>query len=107
MELTVSALRNTYKILGGTETDITDVMTIPEALNKVNTKLAAFVASVSAGLLPAAATDGQVLTVSGGKCVSAAIPSQLPAVSAPGDVGKVLKVDAEGHWSAGTDAIEA
>ena len=107
MELTVSALRNTYKILGGTETDITDVMTIPEALNKVNTKLAAFVASVSVGLLPAAATDGQVLTVSGGKWVSAAIPSQLPAVSAPTDVGKVLKVNDEGKWAAGTDAIEA
>lgn len=105
MELTVSALRKIYKTLGGTETDITDVMTIPEALDKVNTKLAAFVASVSA--LPAATTDGQVLTVSGGKWVSAAIPSQLPAVSAPDDVGKVLKVDAEGHWAPGTDAIEA
>ena len=105
MELTVSALRKIYKTLGGTETDITDVMTIPEALDKVNTKLAAFVSSVSA--LPAATTDGQVLTVSGGKWVSAAIPSQLPAVSAPDDVGKVLKVDSEGHWAPGTDAIEA
>ncbi len=81
MELTVSALRNTYKILGGTETDITDVMTIPEALNKVNTKLAAFVESVSAGL--------------------------LPAVSAPTDVGKVLKVNDEGKWAPGTDEIQA
>ena len=81
MELTVSALRNTYKILGGTETDITDVMTIPEALNKVNTKLAAFVTSVSAGL--------------------------LPTVSAPGDVGKVLKVNDEGKWAPGTDEIQA
>ncbi len=107
MELTVSALRKIYKTLGGTETDITDVMTIPEALDKVNARLAVFVSSVSAGLLPAATTDGQVLTTSGNKWVSAAIPSQLPSVSAPDDVGKVLKVDAEGHWAPGTDAIEA
>ena len=33
--LTVQALREIYKALGGTETDITDNMTIPEALAKI------------------------------------------------------------------------
>ena len=96
---TVQALRELLKALGGSGASITDVMTIPEAILEVS-KQAAKIKG-----LPAATTDGQVLTVSSGTWVSAAIPSQLPAVSAPGDVGKVLKVDAEGHWAAGTDAI--
>lgn len=98
---TIEALREIYKALGGTGTDIPDNMEIPAALLKIAT------AAASTIELPAATTDGQVLTVSSGKWVSAAIPSQLPAVSAPGDVGKVLKVDAEGKWAPGTDAIEA
>ena len=98
---TVQALRDIYVALGGTSTDITDNMEIPEALAKIATVVASTIE------LPAATTNGQVLTVSGGKWVSAAIPSQLPEVSAPDDVGKVLKVDAEGKWAAGTDAIEA
>lgn len=101
MKTTVQALRDVYTALGGTSTDITDNMTIPEALAKIATAVAATIE------LPAATTDGQVLTVSGGKWVSAAIPSQLPAVSAPTDVGKVLKVDEEGKWAVGTDEIQA
>lgn len=98
---TIQALREIYKALGGTGTDIPDNMEIPAALMKIAT------AAASTIELPAATTDGQVLTASGGKWVSAAIPSQLPAVSAPDDVGKVLKVDVEGKWAPGTDAIEA
>ena len=98
---TIQALRAIYVALGGTGTDIPDNMEIPAALMKIAT------AAASTIELPAATTDGQVLTVSGGKWVSAAIPSQLPAVSAPTDVGKVLKVNDEGKWAPGTDEIQA
>lgn len=100
---TVEALREVYKSLGGTGTDIKDNMTIPEALAKIATK--------AAGVeLPAVTAEnaGQVLTVNAqGKWVAANIPSQLPAVSAPTDVGKVLKVNDEGKWAPGTDEIQA
>ena len=78
--LTVAALREIYKTLGGTETDITDVMTIPEALTKINTQLAIF--------------------------VSAATAKELPTVTVS-DAGSVLKVNAQGKWAVGEDAISA
>ena len=96
---TIQALREIYKALGGTGPDIPDNMEIPAALIKIAT------AAASTIELPAATTDGQVLTASGGKWVSAAIPSQLPAVSAT-DNGSVLKV-VEGVWAVGTDEIQA
>ena len=96
---TIQALRAIYVALGGTGTDIPDNMEIPAALMKIAT------AAASTIELPAATTDGQVLTASGGKWVSAAIPSQLPAVSAT-DNGSVLKV-VEGVWAVGTDEIQA
>ena len=98
---TVQALREVYKSLGGTGTDIKDNMTIPEALLKIATK--------AAGVeLPAVTAEnaGQVLTVNAhGKWAAANIPSQLPAVSAT-DNGSVLKV-VEGVWAIGTDEIQA
>lgn len=98
---TVEALREVYKSLGGTGTDIKDNMTIPEALAKIATK--------AAGVeLPAVTVEnaGQVLTVNAqGKWVAANIPSQLPAVTAT-DNGSVLKV-VEGVWAVGTDEIQA
>ena len=59
---TVEALREIYKTLGGTGTDITDVMTIPDALIKVNTQLALF---KSASTLPAVTTtqNGKIMKV--------------------------------------------
>jgi hypothetical protein len=77
--LTVQALREIYKALGGTETDITDNMTIPEALAKIALVLATF--------------------------VTTATTSELPEVSAT-DNGSVLKV-IEGKWAVGTDEIQA
>ncbi len=99
---TIEALREVYKALGGTGTDIADNMTIPEALVVIATAVASTIE------LPAVTTsnNGQVLTVSAGKWVAADIPSQLPAVSAPDDVGKVLKVNDSGVWAPGTDATE-
>ena len=96
---TIQALRAIYVALGGTGTDIPDNMEIPAALMKIAT------AAASTIELPAATTNGQVLTASGGKWVSAAIPSQLPAVSET-DNGSVLKV-VEGVWAVGTDEIQA
>ena len=124
---TIQALRAIYVALGGTATDIPDNMEIPAALLLMAPLIASTielpaattdgqVLTVSGGKwvsaaipsqLPAATTNGQVLTVSEGNWVSSAIPSQLPAVSAPGDVGKVLKVNDEGKWAPGTDEIQA
>lgn len=79
MELTVAELRKMNKTLGGDETDITDNMTIPNALAVVNTTLATF--------------------------VTAATAKELPAYSAE-ENGKVLKIaDGEPTW--GTDEIQA
>ena len=77
--LTVQALREIYKALGGTETDITDNMTIPEALAKIALVLATF--------------------------VTAATTKELPAYSAT-ENGKVLKI-ADGVPTWGTDEIQA
>ena len=77
--LTVQALREIYKALGGTGTDIKDNMTIPEALAKIALVLATF--------------------------VTTATTSELPAVTAANN-GAVLKV-IEGKWAIGTDEIQA
>ena len=77
--LTVQALREIYKALGGTETDITDNMTIPEALAKIATAVATI--------------------------ATAATTAELPAVTAANN-GAVLKV-IEGKWAIGTDEIQA
>jgi hypothetical protein len=77
--LTVQALREIYKSLGGTETDITDNMTIPEALAKIATAVATI--------------------------ATAATTKELPAYSAT-ENGKVLKV-ADGALTWGTDEIQA
>ena len=76
---TVEALREVYKSLGGTGTDIKDNMTIPEALAKT--------------AIVAAAVK------------SAADAKELPAVTAANN-GAVLKV-IEGKWAIGTDEIQA
>lgn len=62
---TVEALRGILTALGGTGTDITDNMTIPEAL----VVIAGAIQTATAAELPAvtAADNGKVLKVSGGK----------------------------------------
>ena len=77
--LTVQALREIYKALGGTGTDIKDNMTIPEALLKI----AIVVATIA----------------------TAATTKELPAYSAT-ENGKVLKI-ADGVPTWGTDEIQA
>lgn len=65
MKTTVQALRDVYTALGGTSTDITDNMTIPEALAKIAT----VAATATAKELPTVGSDdnGKVLKVVEGK----------------------------------------
>ena len=72
---TVEALKGLYVALGGTASDVADVVFIPDMINAI--------AEVAAALTTAATT------------------TELPAVTAS-DNGKVLKV-AAGKWAVGTD----
>lgn len=76
MDNTLDALRNLYVALGGTASDVTNLVIIPDLINAIAT---------------------QAATV-----VTAANTKELPAVTAS-DNGKVLKV-ADGKWAVGTDA---
>ena len=78
MDNTLDALRNLYVALGGTASDVTNLVIIPDLINAIAT---------------------QAATV-----VTAANTKELPAVTAS-DNGKVLKV-ADGKWAVGTDATE-
>lgn len=65
MNMTIQELRAIYVALGGTSTDITDNMLIPEALAKIAVQIPKALASV----LPAvtASDNGSVLKVANGK----------------------------------------
>lgn len=76
MDTTVDALKALYVALGGTASDVADVILIPDMINAI--------ATVAATVKTAATT------------------AELPAVTAA-DNGSVLKV-AEGKWSVGADA---
>ena len=99
MNRTVDALKTLYVALGGTTADVADITTIPEILTEI-IPLAATIAEGSAAELPTvtSSNNGEILTVSGGKWVSAAPASQLPAVTAT-ENGEVLTV-VEGAWAA-------
>ena len=102
MDTTIKALQNLYVAMGGTLTDVQNIVIIPDMINTI----AALVTSGKTAELPAVkATDnGSVLTVVSGKWAKAAVPTELPAVSAT-DNGSVLKV-VDGAWAVGTDNVE-
>lgn len=75
MDNTLDALRNLYVALGGTASDVADLVIIPDLINAIAT---------------------QAATVA-----TAATTNELPAVTTS-DNGKVLKV-AAGKWAVGTD----
>lgn len=78
MDNTIIALQNLYVALGGTASDVADIVIIPDMINAIATQAASV--------------------------VSAANASELPAVTAS-DNGSVLKV-ADGKWAVGTDLVE-
>lgn len=110
----VEALKNLYKAFGGQLTDT--YSDIAGGIPVSQYSLSADVINACAKKAPSGggaelpevsgANNGQVLTVVEGEWAAAAIPSQLPAVTAS-DEGSVLKVNAEGKWDVGTDEIQA
>lgn len=72
MNTTIEALQNLYVALGGTLSDVSDIVTIPDMVNA----LATLISSGATAELPAVKTadNGKVLTVVSGKW-QAALPS--------------------------------
>lgn len=102
MDTTVKALQNLYVAMGGTLSNVQNIVLIPDMINAIAT----LVTSGATSELPAVKNtdNGSVLTVVSGKWAKAAVPTELPAVSAT-ENGKVLKV-IDGAWAVGTDNIE-
>ena len=96
MNLTVGALKELYIALGGKKIDVVNITLIPDMIKAI----AAHISGGGTTELPTvtSSNNGEILTVSGGKWVSAAPASQLPAVTAT-ENGEVLTV-VEGAWAA-------
>ena len=92
--LTVDALKEVYKSLGGSADDVADMTLSADVIAAIATKVAG-----SGSVLPSvdAEDNGKRLAVVNGKWAAAA--AELPAV-AIADAGKVLTVNAEGKWAA-------
>lgn len=99
MDNTLDALRNLYAALGGTASNVANLVIIPDLINAI----AALITANGISTLPAvsASDNGKVLTVVSGEWNKAAVPTELPAVTAT-DNGKVLKVT-DGAWAVGID----
>lgn len=101
----VNALKKLVVALGGAE-DVTGVPgdNIAEVINQITERVAQL--DFTDNELPSVSTPadiGKILTVDAeGKWVAANPPTELPSVAAPADVGKILKVDSEGAWGAAT-----
>lgn len=73
MDNTIDALRNLYVALGGTASDVADLVIIPDLINAIATQAATATASE---LPKVTSTDnGKVLTVVSGKWAKADLPS--------------------------------
>lgn len=103
MDNTLDALRNLYVALGGTASNVADLVIIPDLINAIATLIA--INGISTLPTVSASDNGKVLTVVSGKWNKAAVPTELPAVTAT-DNGKVLKVT-DGAWAVGTDNTTA
>lgn len=76
MDNTLDALRALYVALGGTASDVADLVIIPDLINAIATQAATVTAAASAAELPAVTSsdNGKVLTVVSGKWAKAALP---------------------------------
>lgn len=72
MDNTIDALRNLYVALGGTATDVADIVIIPDMINAIAT----LISSGATAELPkvTSSDNGNVLTVVSGKWAKAALP---------------------------------
>lgn len=72
MDNTLDALRNLYVALGGTASDVANLVIIPDLINAIATQAA----TATGAELPAvtASDNGKVLTVVSGKWNKAALP---------------------------------
>ena len=77
MDNTITALRALYVALGGTASDVANLVIIPDLINAIATQAATVTAAANAKELPAVtATDNdKVLTVVSGKWAKADLPS--------------------------------
>lgn len=77
MDNTLDALRNLYVALGGTATDVANLVIIPDLINAIATQAATVVAAANAKELPTVTSsdNNKVLTVVSGKWQKADLPS--------------------------------
>ena len=77
MDNTLDALRNLYVALGGTASDVANLVIIPELINAIATQAATVTAAANAKELPAVTStdNNKVLTVVSGKWAKADLPS--------------------------------
>lgn len=77
MDNTLDALRALYVALGGTASDVADLVIIPDLINAIATQAATVTAAANAAELPSVSSsdNGKVLTVVSGKWAKAALPS--------------------------------
>ena len=93
MDNTLDALRNLYIALGGTASNVANLVIIQDLINAI----AALITTHGISTLPAvsASDNGKVLTVVSGEWNKAAVPTELPAVTTT-DTG-ILAVE-DGEW---------
>ena len=76
MDKTIDALKAVYVALGGTASDVADVVIIPDMINAIATVAGTVATAATTAELPkVTSTDnGKVLTVVSGKWAKAALP---------------------------------
>ena len=67
MDNTLDALRNLYVALGGTASDVADLVIIPDLINAIATQAATVATAATTNELPATSDNGKVLKVAAGK----------------------------------------
>lgn len=76
MDNTLDALRALYVALGGSASDVANLVIIPDLINAIATQAATITAAATTSELPSVSSsdNGKVLTVVSGKWAKAALP---------------------------------